>query len=198
MPAMSDLIQEDVDPSGDLILSVGPQQFNTRVSSKVLSLASPVFAAMLSANFAEGQSLLTSATDPAETPSLFLPDDDPEAMHWFCRALHHNMDVNKKKVGFDLCLELAELCDKYDASVALSGCSNSWIESLEEETMIDDRRCLQGLCIAYAFDNHQAFWHITRNVMEFYTVDELDKNNDVRQKELLPSNLIGESCPASS
>lgn len=127
---MSDVIQEDIDPSGDLILVVAspnqtPNETAIRVSSKVLSLASPVFAVMLGPNFAEGQFLLTRTSPTDNVPLIPLPDDDSKAMIWFCRALHHKLDVNKEDVDFDMCLKLATLCDKYDTSVALSAWSHS-------------------------------------------------------------------------
>lgn len=82
---------EDADQAGDLLLELETDtdgrltQSSVRVSSKVLSLASPVFAAMLNPKFAEGQALL-NATSP-DTPSISLPDDDSEAVVWLCKAL---------------------------------------------------------------------------------------------------------------
>jgi hypothetical protein len=49
-----------VDPDGDLLLFVGTdQKLNMLVSSKTLSLASPVFKAMFSQKFKEGKELAT-------------------------------------------------------------------------------------------------------------------------------------------
>lgn len=203
---MSTIIQEDVDPSGDLILTVGseqtpseasttadPQQTTIRVSSKVLSLALPVFAAMLGPKFAEGQSLLTRDSLSNEVLSIPLPDDDPVAMIWFCRALHHKLDVNKEEIDFNLCLRLATLSDKYDTSIALSGLSNSWIEPWRG-SMTGDPRCLEALYIAYAFDNYPAFWRITRDTMQYYTAADLANLKDCWIEELLPPRLLGKLC----
>ena len=94
----------EADSAGDLMLLVGPDKELIRTSSKVLSLASPVFASMLGTHFAEGQSLLekgsleNSAVSPTE---VTLPDDDPEAMILFCDTIHY-----KKHATPDIALSL--------------------------------------------------------------------------------------------
>ena len=69
---------------------------------------------------------------------MSLLEDDPEAMVWFCRAFHLKLDANGKGPGFDLCLKLAILCDKYNALLALSGWSHRWIEARYGEAFATD------------------------------------------------------------
>ena len=53
LPSASNITK--IDPNGDLILEVGDRSL--LVSSKVLSIASPVFRTMLGPNFKEGENL---------------------------------------------------------------------------------------------------------------------------------------------
>ena len=82
----------DVDLAGDLMLLVGPdKELIIRASSKVLSLASPVFARMLCPHFAEGRSLSKKGSlgkSAVCSTEVTLPDDDPEAMVLFCDTVH--------------------------------------------------------------------------------------------------------------
>ena len=120
---MEGTAQRDMDPAGDLTSLVGPedgQKAMIRVSSKALTLASPAFAALVGPKFAEGQALASNTITGAIT-SIPLPEDDPEAMKWFCRALHHKLNANEQEISCGLCHKLAIICDKYDTSVAMSG-----------------------------------------------------------------------------
>ncbi|KAJ9615086.1 hypothetical protein H2200_001160 [Cladophialophora chaetospira] len=118
----------DIDPSGDLVLSVGevfepksapetqavttkkraPKPKLMRVSSKHLTLASPVFNVMLNGGFHEGQLQLNKDNPPV----LELPDDDAQGMLTLCCILHHHPDA-LSFVMLDGVLEVARICDKY-------------------------------------------------------------------------------------
>ena len=113
---MTDTTLHDVDPAGDLILLVGPRDTCqlVRVCSKILSLASPDFAALLSPRFAEGQG------SGQEDWTVSLPDDDAEAMLVICRTIHF-VDTASESPPFSLIAKVASLCDKYDLAVALHG-----------------------------------------------------------------------------
>ena len=67
-----------IDPDSDIIITVGKTGF--QVSSKVLSLASPVFKALFAPSFAEGQFVIDNAR---------LIDDDPETLDIMCCLFHH-------------------------------------------------------------------------------------------------------------
>lgn len=91
---MSDSMQYDAaDPEGDLVLLVGSEATPIRVSSRVLSLASPVFAAMLGPNFAEAQPL---SDNVSREWTVSLPDDDLHAMQRLCRFLHSRIRITSK------------------------------------------------------------------------------------------------------
>ena len=87
-----------------------------KVSSTLLSCASPVFAAMLRGSFAEGQ-LSKSAESPAE---VSVEEDDEEALVLLCKLLHfrHDEDSTLRKLMptslTEKVVQLAKIVDKYD------------------------------------------------------------------------------------
>ena len=103
----------NIDPTGEVIIEVGDQQL--RVSSKVLSLASPVFKPMFNSGFKEGLTSEVTADSPRTIP---LPDDDFQAFLCLCQIVHmqHN---NTKTVDVDIMEKLAWLCDKYQCTNAV-------------------------------------------------------------------------------
>lgn len=181
--------QLDADPDGDLVLLLGPDEVAIRVCSKLLSRVSPVFAAMSRPHFAEGQLLRTSFTNGAAY--IMLPEDDASAMIHFCRALHLNLNINEEIITFEICLILANLCDKYDTSRALGSWSqlwmNPWKDSLRDETPF-----YEPLYIARAFNNHRVFWSMTRDIMRYYSTDTKCFIDELTM-ERLPDRLIGQS-----
>jgi hypothetical protein len=109
---------------GDILLVLGETRL--RVSSVILSSASPVLKTMLGPNFLEGQGD-RSAQDPKEIP---LSDDDVAAMVRLCRLLHHQDDMpatphDKMSLAAyaEELLALTELADKYSCmgSIRLAG-----------------------------------------------------------------------------
>ncbi|KAK4690999.1 hypothetical protein P7C71_g5912, partial [Lecanoromycetidae sp. Uapishka_2] len=178
--------REDVDPEGDLVLLVGPDEVGIRVNSKVLSRASPVFAAMLGPRFAEGRALQYLA--PAEFSSIPLPEDDVDAMIRLCRAFHFKLSINEELVTFDFCLKLASLCDKYDASIALGSWSEVWMKPFRD-SFNGDTSYFGGLYIARSFNNHRVFWLITRNIMCNLSAESV-KLPDSFPKDMLPDRLV--------
>ena len=177
----------DADPAGDLVLKVGSGDEVTliRVHSRVLSLASPVFAAMLSPRFAEGQVLENSKAMVDSTTIINLPDDDPTAMILLCKTLHFREDAAQCSFYLtDILMDMAMICDKYDMSRALSSWSHIWIETCQE----DQYRpfCIAG--ISYRLGHHESFWKTTRGILRHSTLAKLSM-----ERVLLPNEVIGES-----
>ena len=85
-------------------------------------LASPVFAALFSPRFLEGQPLSSST----EVRNLPLPEDDSEAMTQICYAIHFHATV-PRTISMSLLEDIASLCDKYDLAVALAAWSELWL-----------------------------------------------------------------------
>lgn len=88
-----------INPDGDVILICGENEL--QVSSKVLSLASPVFKALLNPNSAEGQPA------PSKASRIQLHDDDAESM---CAVLHHKC-ASAKGIGLERLERLAVVTD---------------------------------------------------------------------------------------
>lgn len=184
--AASCLPKGDPDPNGDVILAVGPEDAvkQIRVATKVLSLASPVFAVMFGPQWAEGQGL--STIDP---PSVRLKEDDPDAMQCMLSVLHYRKIVSTK-VPLLLFKKVALLCDKYDCSVAMS----SWAQ--------DRLRKMVGgadydiLWLAYVFGCAHTFWKVTRDIMHDEVGTKISIHmqsaDDIQGWGLLPHSMLGE------
>lgn len=183
---------ENADPNGDVILLVGrenPQSI--RASSKILSLASPVFAAMLGPNFLEGSKL--SSIQPYQ---LHLPEDDAEAIIWLCLILHYRRDIDDR-VSFELLEKLALICDKYDCSSALSSWSKEWLHTANIVLRFppDQANYERLLYISYLFRAHESFWISSK----IFLTDGLPSNSGAANRPyslalglvLLPESLLG-------
>jgi len=121
------------------------------VSSKVLSLASPVFVAMLSPQFREGQRSASGTLDP-----IPLPDDDAEAMTLLCHIFHFNYAALPEKPTLELFKNLALLCDKYDCVTPLRFVSEQWLQIWQREAMAE-KHFETLLFISYIFDRATPF-----------------------------------------
>ncbi|KAK5704494.1 hypothetical protein LTR17_021845 [Elasticomyces elasticus] len=100
---------------GDTIFVLASET-RIRVSSTLLSYASPVFAAMLKGSFAEGR-MSKTVDSPAE---IRLEDDDDEAFVLLCKLLHfrHDGDSTLRNMTpaalTERVVRLAKIADKYD------------------------------------------------------------------------------------
>lgn len=146
---MSQHATVDIHPEGDVVLICGEGEHvkyvtsrsrtqisnadlhrRLRVSSVLLSHASPVFKAMLGPHFKEGSTLATSSS--IEIP---LPEDDPFAMEIICYVLHmRNWDA-ASEIDADLLLRIADHCDYYNVLVATRSAINLWLDDCLETDM---------------------------------------------------------------
>ncbi|MCJ1464411.1 hypothetical protein MMC07_003024 [Pseudocyphellaria aurata] len=152
---------EIADPNGDVILLAGTENPGSiKVSSKILALASPVFAAMLGPSFLEGSNL--SATEPYQ---LRLPEDDAEAMIWFCLVLHYRRDIDEC-ISLSLFEKMALLCNKYDCAKALSPWSKVWLHRVHAllKVQADYERLLY---CSYVYGVHDSFWQSSKAFLEY-------------------------------
>ena len=177
----------DADPTGDLVLVIGAgeSQRSIRASSKVLSLASSVLAAMFRPDrFSEGTAL--SFLDP---PEIYLPEDDPEAVTMFCHLVHFREYLGKQPgPSFDQLLNMALFCDKYDAGLAFNPWCELWLDSQLHLETSGDYSNLLGL--AYAFDNQENFWINSRTMMQHGTAYQIHGIRD-ELRSLLPEAIFG-------
>ena len=150
------------DADGDTILLVGPADQSTpmRVSSKILTLASPVFKAMLSTRFAEGQSP-ASSTQPR---TILLPEDNARIMLAVFQKLHfHTVSIEDFDTPSTIA-ELALVCDEYDLAKAL----DSWTELMlqkQQRQSLSYKEWAQLLRCSRIFKNHSSFWFISNKLL---------------------------------
>ncbi|MCJ1288264.1 hypothetical protein MMC26_007619 [Xylographa opegraphella] len=117
----------EIDPKGDVVLVLNMSHADKRllVSSNILSMVSPVFAAMFSSQFKEGLQNVMSGIPS----NITLPDDDAIAFEIICNVVHHQ----HKHVPVDLPLEqvvsIATIADKYELLESLYGYSVLWLQS---------------------------------------------------------------------
>ncbi|EXJ71548.1 uncharacterized protein A1O5_05356 [Cladophialophora psammophila CBS 110553] len=148
----------DIDPDGDLIVEIEEQRL--RISSKVISLASPVFCAMLRSGFKEGTSQATTS-DPRIIP---LPEDDLEAFKLVCRVIHFQLDQIPQELKIDALEKLALVCDKYQCTIAMRHCAALWLQRLSDTFLAAELN--RQLLVAYLLDLPTAFSDISWRLMQ--------------------------------
>lgn len=145
-----------IDPSGDVLLKVGSaKQMNLLISSRALSFASPVFAAMFNGRFAEAQSLSSSA--PREIP---MPDDDAIGMEMLCNIAHLRVSDLPSKIENIALADFAILCDKYSCVEVVRSYCRMWMIDLLEDTGNNNFEKL--LFAAYVLDLPHEFHEVTK------------------------------------
>jgi hypothetical protein len=77
----------DLDRRGNVVVNIGGER--VRVSSTILSHASPVFAAMFGSGFKE---TVTAQTTTANPVNITLPEDDLNAFVVLCEIIHLQTD----------------------------------------------------------------------------------------------------------
>lgn len=118
------------DPNGDVLLECKDQDNNHlttfRISSKVLQLASPVFAGMFGPHFREGQQ-----PQQGESPVIRLEDDDASLMSIIFDILHFRGSGKNSDIDAERLACLAIHCDKYDLVKALGPWVSVWFENVK-------------------------------------------------------------------
>jgi hypothetical protein len=175
-----------IDPDGDMLLRFhqeppGEKTSNEKieekkletlelmVSSKVLSLVSPMFKAMLNGRFKESIELAENKAS-SQPYTLTLPDDR-EAATILVRILHFNLAGIPEKPSPACMEQLAFLCDKYQCVNAMKYCGGLWLRDWlllydGEEPTIDDLCRL--LVFAYVTDLPKEFVDITWKIFLYH------------------------------
>jgi len=148
-----------LDPRGDVVLITtsdmgGKVEF--LVQSKVLALASEVFASLFGPRFREGTALENSSSShPAKVP---LPDDSPHGMRILLSTIHHREEP--PELDLEDLADLALVVDKYACQHIFRVRSTIWMEALFLGNRYLVRELPKYLGIAYAFKNPLMFAHI--------------------------------------
>ncbi|TGO56309.1 hypothetical protein BCON_0079g00030 [Botryotinia convoluta] len=153
----------EVEPSEDEPIPI--YNDSILVSSKHMSLASPVFKAMLQGGFQEAITL--KETGKLEVP---LPDDDPAAMKILIDAIHGRMKSVPLKIELELLTQLAILVDKYQCPEVLLPYPVIWKNKLQDWTD-SSSDIARWLCIAWQFELDDEFLRATKWIQEQGTCD---------------------------
>lgn len=145
--------QKVIDPNHDIILRVNG--VDLLVSSKILSLVSPVFEAMLKPHFKEGVELHSGIG----YHNIPLPEDDLAATTLFCQVTHFRYrDI--PQIPSLVCLEnLAIFCNKYMCAEAIVSYGTLWIQRHGSSHSLEDLSRL--LLLAYVLELPESFASIS-------------------------------------
>lgn len=170
----------------DIILEVSGQEgaMDLYVSSRALSLASPVFDRMLSSRYKEG----IQHTTGSERTRIPLPEDDGDALLAICKVTHHRVGDGNKVFTASEMLRLAYVSDKYDFTNTLRHWSSIWLrKSLEQSPKEDLGQLLGAACMLDAWEE---FSQISLDVVCEQT--GLSPPYDLLQGMGLPESTKGE------
>lgn len=126
------------------------------VSSKHMSLASPVFKSMLGPRFQEGSTLRSKGK--VEIP---LPDDHPVAFGIVLDIIHCRLGKVPLKVDLDLLAHIAILVDKYQMVHVADVFIDIWTKALPSPPSTLEDNLLPWLAIAWVFDLSKEFALLT-------------------------------------
>ncbi|KAI9645547.1 hypothetical protein NHQ30_006289 [Ciborinia camelliae] len=130
------------------------------VSSKHMSLVSPVFKAMLQGNFLEGLKL--KETGKIELP---LPEDDPHAWKILINIIHCRFNSVPLEVTLPLFTQLAVLVDKYQMLEVLHIFIPIWKRGLKfQPNSLSEEDLIRWICVAWMFNLADEFKQITARI----------------------------------
>ena len=142
-----------------LIVGTGEDCVDLLVSSKNLTLSSPVFAGMLKPHFQEGGELSTLGS-----VQIALPEDDPQAAFWCCNAMHFQPDREAPDKVHKL-LKAVTFIDKYGLLSCLGGWAGLILVKLRQKHDNDQFDLAKVVGIAYALNDHEAFYEATLDLL---------------------------------
>ncbi|KAH7125571.1 hypothetical protein B0J11DRAFT_309076 [Dendryphion nanum] len=176
-----------IDKRGDVVLVLGieeDEESRLLVSSRVLSLASPVFEAMFNSGFAESWGL--SSNSPKEVP---LPGDDPECMLWFCLIAHMQFTDLPDRPDPDDFANFAVLCNKYTCVPAVQPWCKIWAMGFLETSYVDDLETL--LFATYVLDLAEEFYKLTVELVRYRTL-YIDTDRACHRHNLVPLEVFSQ------
>lgn len=115
---------EKLDAEGDVTLVVGGNSMKPRqflVSSRCLSLASPVFAKLFGPHFLEGSQMAKHGS-----VTIHLDEDDAKGMGIILGILHHQETPEIGKLSAKEVATVAICCDKYDCARVIRPWIANW------------------------------------------------------------------------
>jgi len=176
----------EFDPDGDVLLLVGTgeKSYELLVSSKVLSLASPVFRAMFTGHFQEAHDLKKKRTDNQPLRKEF-PDDDSDGMLLLCSLLHlAQLEPFDQPISCTVFHNLACLGEKYDCLRSL----RYIVEPLlDRATASDTTQCILLVHASYMLGALSAFESFSKKLITSISGNPCD----IPALEQLSATVIG-------
>lgn len=189
------------DPDGDIVLLLDPEErdgpgspsYNRHIlcSSKHLTLASPIFKAMLKHTFSEGATLMTIGQ-----VKIPLPEDDPTLMTSLVLLIHnrHNHPDIRPPRDLSLLNRAAILVDKYQIHEAVSYFTAAWARCYLDHNAIrfhPFREFPLLFCVAWVFELEAPFKEITRFI-QYNCVGSIKDLMEIGDEDLpIPAGVIG-------
>lgn len=184
------------DPDGDVFLLVrnsavdkSSEAIDMQVSSKHLTLASPVFKAMLSRNYLEGATLNTMGSVQVNL------DDDSQALVVLLSIIHSQPSKIPSSIDLNLLVGIATLVDKYQLHEAAALLSGYWINALKRE--IPKEWCeamYHWLFISWVFkleDEFKLATHAAQRCLQY----PIEKSFEATRQDLpMPESAISKFC----
>ena len=180
-----------VDPKGDVILELTLHGGMKRllVSSKILSMVSPVFAAMFSSQFKEG----LHNTTPGIVPTVSLPEDDAITFEIICNVVHFRHKYVSVDLPCEQLINIAVTVDKYELREAVYTYSVLWLVSAI-------KRCTdqplviwsQLLFVCYVLDTPAEFAKISWEIV-LYHVGPYISLSAITDHVLISHSMLGKS-----
>lgn len=157
-----------VDHRGDLVIHF--QENSVQVSSRVLSLASPVFESMFNGDFKESLKNSSSSQDKHE---ISLPEDDFESFIIWSRVIHFRSNIIEGPPTSSTLLTLACLCEKYQSMDTMALHLREWIDQYPKDMKHTKENLvnLANLLLAsYICDFALLFKSISKDILTVFRV----------------------------
>ncbi|KAJ9311380.1 hypothetical protein DTO271D3_8357 [Paecilomyces variotii] len=175
---------EKLDAEGDVVLVVGGNSMRPRqflVSSKVLSLASPVFARLFGPQFLEGSQMARHGSI-----TVHLDEDDAKGMGIMLGILHYQERPEIEGLSAKEMATLAICCDKYDCARVIRPWISNWFRMSRFVSAKDHGF---GLLAAHLLRASDKFSSITWSVQMKFGLSSFDEWDDEEILNLLPRSL---------
>lgn len=151
-----------------------------QVSSKHMTLASPVFKAMFTSPFAESETLRAIGQVEIE-----LPDDDCFAFTILMNIIHARGQQTPREVSVKTLASIAILVDKYELHNSVTIFARMWVDRILERTSYireqDEAYLLLWLSISWVFRNNPLFTGVSKKL-----INHIQSEFDVAVFDKLP------------
>lgn len=198
----------EIDGNGDVVFelsSTEPAAAKTHllVSSKVLSLVSPVLEKVCAWETQVPQTKVLSASEGLATfvpkkrptsksqtlPVIALPEDDTETFTLLCKITHHQMSGVPNALEPDSIAKFASMCHKYDCIEAVSHSSFRWFQAMAIESH-NAEELSKLLFAAFVLDMPEGFERISARILLIHTGPFLQLPG-FTDHDLAPPTLLG-------